>query len=346
MATLRASIRAIEYHLPDSVLSSEMLAAEFPEWDVLKLSERIGVHERHIAAPQECSSDLAVEAARKLFGSGVCSPSSVDYVLLCTQSPDYFVPTTACLVQHRLGIPQTAGAIDFNLGASGYVYGLGLAQGLIETGQAATVLLLAAETYSKFVNPRDKNTRLVFGDGAAATLISGVNSDEPFMGPYVYGSDGGGAPYLMVPAGGMRQPRTAETGRESQDENGNFRSADNLFMDGAEVFSFSASVVPRCVNAVLERAAKTLEGIDLFVFHQANRYMLEQVRKRLKIPPEKFYIAMGHCGNTVSVSIPIALKDACEEGRLKDGDTVMLVGYGMGYSWGGTLIRWRESASS
>jgi 3-oxoacyl-[acyl-carrier-protein] synthase-3 len=244
-------------------------------------------------------------------------------------------------VQERLGIPTASGALDFNLGCSGFIYGLGLAEGLITTGQALKVLLLTAETYSKYIHPRDRSVRTIFGDAAAATLLRAVDSAQPPLGPFVYGTDGKGASNLIVPSGGMRRPRTSETALAVEDESGNVRSADNLFMDGAEVFNFTLNAVPKSVNTLLDKAKLSLDAIDLFVFHQANRYMLEHLRKRIKIPAEKFQVSMAHCGNTVSSTIPIALKDALAEGRLTEGSVVMLVGFGVGYSWGATLLRWR-----
>ncbi len=334
---MHAKLEAIEYYLPETIVSTQQLAAEFPEWSVEKIDDKTGIRERHIAAPGECSSDLAVAAARKLFDSGVCRPEEIDFVLLCTQSPDYFLPTTACLVQDRLGIPTTAGALDFNLGCSGFVYGLGLAEGLIASGQAQKLLLLTAETYSKFLHPRDKSVRTLFGDAAAATLLTA--GPQPSFGPFVYGTDGAGAPNLIVPAGGMRQPHTAETAIAAEDDSENIRSQDNLFMAGSEIFTFTLSAVPKSIAALIEKAQLSLDQIDLFVFHQANRFMLEHLRKRLKIPVEKFQVSMSHCGNTVSSTIPIALKEAEREGRLQTGMTVMLVGFGVGYSWGATLLR-------
>ncbi|MGH9559063.1 MAG: 3-oxoacyl-ACP synthase III family protein [Bryobacteraceae bacterium] len=337
---MKAAIGAIEYHLPRQSLTTEQLAAEYPDWPAEKIDKKTGIRVRHIAAENECASDLGVEAVRKLFDSGAIAPSDVDYLLFCTQSPDYFLPTTACLIQNRLGLPTRCGALDFNLGCSGYVYGLGLAQGLIETGQASNVVLITAETYSKFIHPRDRSVRTIFGDAAAATLVRGVESEELFLGPYVYGTDGSGGPNLIVPTGGMRESRSAESATTTVDDFGNERSRDSLFMNGAEIFTFTLAAVPDSVCALLERARKTLEEIDLFVFHQANRYMLEHLRKRMKIPLEKFYIAMSDCGNTVSSTIPIALKRASAEGKLRAGQTAMLVGFGVGYSWGATLARW------
>jgi 3-oxoacyl-[acyl-carrier-protein] synthase-3 len=337
---MQAAIRGIEYYLPETVVSTGQLAAEFPEWSVEKIDQKTGISHRHITSAQECSSDLGVAAAQKLFASGVCRPSEVDYLLLCTQSPDYFLPTTACLLQDRLGVPTHAGALDFNLGCSGYVYGLGLAQGLIESGQARQVLLITAETYSKFIHPRDKSCRTIFGDAAAATLLTAVEEPTARIGPFVYGTDGSGAPNLIVPTGGMRRPRTPESAVLQTDASGNVRSQDNLFMDGAEIFNLTLRVVPATVDQLLARAGRSHDDIDLYVFHQANRYMLDHLRKRMRLPAEKFLVKMDHCGNTVSSTLPIVLKHAQQEGRLKPGALVMLVGFGVGYSWGATLVRW------
>jgi 3-oxoacyl-[acyl-carrier-protein] synthase-3 len=339
--TVSAAISAIEYYLPRQVLSTAQLASEIPEWSVEKIDAKTGICERHIAAANECSSDLAVEAAGKLFRNGACEPTQIDYLLFCTQSPDYFLPTTACLIQARLGIQRSAGAIDYNLGCSGFVAGLGLAKGLIETGQARRVLLLTAETYSKFIHDRDRSVRPLFGDAAAATLISAVETGgQQSIGPFIYGTDGAGAEHLMVPAGGMRQPRTPETAIERVDESGNVRSQNNLLMNGGEIFDFTLRMIPDCVNRLLDRASLPLEEVDLFVFHQANRYILEHLRKKLKIPEEKFLVAMSHCGNTVSSTIAIALKEAWRDGLLQSGRLIMLVGFGVGYSWCATLVRW------
>ncbi len=337
---VHASIAAIEYYLPQTVVSSNDLAAEFPEWSVDKIEQKTGIQQRHIAGENECSSDLAEKAALALFASGAARPQEIDFVLLCTQSPDYFLPTTACLLQHRLGIPSTAGAYDFNLGCSGFVYGLGQAEGLIVTGQASKVLLLTAETYSKFIHKGDKSVRTIFGDAAAATLLTATESVRPLIGPFVYGTDGAGAENLIVKTGGMRAPRTEKSGEAVEAESGNIRSADNLFMNGGEIFTFTLSSVPDAVTRLLAKADVSLDQVDLFVFHQANRYMLDHLRKRMKIAEDKFVIAMGHCGNTVSSTIPIALRDSLQNGKLKSGALVMLVGFGVGYSWGATLLRW------
>lgn len=338
---MTAAIRAIEYYLPEDVLDNERLAVDFPEWTPDKIEEKIGVAERHIAAPNQCSSDLGVLAARQLFDSGACRPGEIDFLLFCTQSPDYFLPTTACLMQDRLGLPKSAGALDFNLGCSGFIYGLGLAKGLIETGQARNVLLITGETYSKFLHPRDKSVRTLFGDAAAATLVQNVDTGAtgPAIGPFVYGTDGSGGQNLIVPVGGLRQ-RLPSGQPPIEDEHGNLRSPDDLYMNGPEIFTFTLGAVPRSVKDLLAQAGLGIEQVDLFAFHQANKYMLEHLRKKLKIPADKFLMAMRHCGNTVSATVPIVLKQALLNGQLQPGQRIMLVGFGVGYSWGACLIQW------
>lgn len=339
---MTAVIRAIEYYLPDEVVDNQTLVTQFPEWSIDKIEGKTGIRARHVAGETECSSDLGVRAAQKLFSGNACRREEIDFLLLCTQSPDYFLPTTACIMQDRLGIPKSAGALDFNLGCSGFVYGLGLAKGLIETGQARKVLLITAETYSKFLHPADKSVRTLFGDGAAATLLEAVdNGDANLIGPFVYGTDGSRAGQLMVPAGGMRK-RAAEPDEIAKvDEFGNVHSSKHLQMDGPELVRFALEAVPRCVRELLARSGKRQEEIDRFVLHQANQYMLDCLRKKLAIPPEKFLVHLETCGNTVSSTIPIALKEAVASGALKPGQLVMLVGFGVGLSWVATLIRWQ-----
>jgi len=318
-----STLKAVAYHLPERVLTNEHLAAQFPEWGVDKIAAKTGISTRHIAAADELSSDLALAAARKLFAGSPCGPADIDFLLLCTQTPDHALPTTACLLQHRLGLRTNCGALDFNLGCSGYIYGLSLAKGLVETGQAGQVLLLTAETYSKLLDPADKTVRTLFGDGAAATLIVANAEAEERIGPFVFGTDGSGGRNLICTQGGFRENMKAP-----------------LFMNGPEIFNFTIRAVPEAVAVLLRRADLRLDEVDLFVFHQANAYMLEHLRRKLGIPPHKFVLAMEHTGNTVSATIPIALKQAEAKGELKPGMKVMLVGFGVGYSWGAAMLRW------
>ncbi len=336
-----AAVRAIEYHLPEGVVTNDEMASAFSGWTPRKFADKTGIVQRHIAGPGECASDLAVEAARKLFAGGAACPAEIDFLLLCTQSPDYFLPTTACILQDRLGLPTSAGALDVNLGCSGFVYGLSLAKGLVETGQAGNVLLLTADTYSKFLHPADRSVRPLFGDAATATLVQRCperpSSGLPWIGPFVFGTDGKGMENLIVRAGGMRQP-TQGRGANGHASPATTRSPDHLYMNGPEIFTFALECVPQAVNELLTRARKTIDDVDLFVFHQANRYILESLRDKMNIPAAKFVIAMSHVGNTVSSTIPIALKQAHRDQLLPPGKLVLLVGFGVGYSWAATLI--------
>jgi 3-oxoacyl-[acyl-carrier-protein] synthase-3 len=331
-----AQLQAIAWHVPETPLTNERLAQDYPDWPVEKIEGKTGIVCRFVAGALECASDLAQRAAEKLVESGAARPADIDFVLFCTQSPDYFLPTTACVLQHRLGIPTSAGALDFNLGCSGFVYGLGLAAGLIETGQARNVLLLTAETYSKFIRKDDRSVRTLFGDGAAATLIRGVpsrgNAAKP-LGPFVYGTDGAGAENLIVRAGAFRPVEPTPAGRDPR----------ALYMNGPEIFSFTLRTVPRSLQQLLDRAGLAAEDVDQFVFHQANGYMLEHLRQKCQLPAEKFFVGMRECGNTVSASIPIALSQAAALGRIKPGDRVAVLGFGVGYSWAGAMLTWSAS---
>lgn len=340
MNKLHAAVTAIAYHLPSGTLTNEELAKDFPEWTAERIQDKTGINIRHVVQGDECASDLAVKAAEKLFRERNIDPKSLDFLLLCTQSPDYFLPTTACILQDRLGLPTTAGALDFNLGCSGFIYGLGLAKGLVETGQARRVLLITAETYSKHIHPQDRSVRTIFGDAAAATLIEAIEGEGEYIGPFVYGTDGRGAPNLIVPSGGMRTARSGATAEIVTDESGNIRSRDNLFMNGPEIFTFTMDAVPSLVAETIEKAELTPDLIDHYVFHQANGYMLNFLRKKARIPKEKFVEVMNFCGNTVSSTIPIALSEMDREKKLKQGQTLLLVGFGVGYSWGACVIRW------
>lgn len=338
MKKVSARLKDIAVYLPETVLGNDELTKLYPEWPTEKILEKTGISERRIASEHQTAGDMAYEAARNLFSQGQISVLDVDFIILCTQAPDYVLPTTACVLQDRLGISRKAGALDINLGCSGFVYGLSLAKGLIETGAARCVLLLTADTYSKYIHPLDKSVRTLFGDAAAATAIVPSDGEEEAIGPFVFGTDGAGAKNLIVEAGMYRVPKSCDTSIEKTDDSGNVRSRENLYMNGAEVMAFSLKEVPKAADALLQKAGKSKEDIDFFVLHQANKFMLEALRKKLKVPEEKLPITMGDCGNTVSSTIPIALFKLIHQGRLINGQRLMLVGFGVGYSWAACLL--------
>lgn len=331
---MKAFIKAISYYLPNKIVTNEDLVTEFPEWTVEKVAAKVGVNQRHIAAENETASDIAIQAAEKLFGEHGIDRSTIDFILFCTQSPDYFLPTSACLIQNKLGLSTSCGALDFNLGCSGFVYGLSLAKGLIAANIARNVLLLTSETYSKHIHPKDKGNRTIFGDASAATLIStaGIASIEDFC----LGTDGRGAENLIVKNGGFRHSNL--TNDLNIDENGNLTSSDYLYMNGGEIFNFTSDAVPILIEHVLEKNNLIKSDVDLFVFHQANKYMMNYLRKLIDIESDKFYYCLEKMGNTVSSTIPIALCEAQKENKLKGN--ILIAGFGVGYSWGATVLKY------
>jgi len=263
-----AEIQSIACYLPDRLLENAELIEHFSHWTAEKITRKLGIENRPIAADGETATDMAVIAAKTLLENGSCEHKEIDFVLLCTQSPDYFLPTSACIIHEQLGLPKACGALDFNLGCSGYVYGLSLAKGLIETGAAKNVLFITSETYSKFINVKDRVSRPLFGDGAAATLVTAKSAEEEPIGPFVFGTDGSGAELLIVPAGGLRLPSSEETVVEQSDGKGSVRSLNQLKMHGPGIFSFAVNRVPPMVDELLQKSGKSREDIGCYIFHQ------------------------------------------------------------------------------
>ena len=312
----KARLSGVEYFLPENILDNHEIILKIPS---LKSAENIfqktGIRQRRIVSAEERASDLAVKAAEKLFEKNPDLRNKIDFTIFCTQSPDYALPTTACLLQERLNLSTNCGTVDVNQGCSGFIYGLSLAKALIESNQAENVLLLTAETYSKYIANGDKSTQPIFGDGAAATWISSELNEEDFISNFVFGTDGSGAENLIYKGDGT-----------------------SLYMNGPEIFQFVLKVVPKTFRQILEKSQRNLDDVDYFIFHQANAFMLNHLRTKLKIPAEKFCVDFEEIGNTVSASIPIALSRALKSGAVKRGMKIMLVGFGVGYSWGGCIL--------
>lgn len=332
---MQAYIKAIATYLPERTVTNAQLVAEFPEWSLDKVAQKVGVDVRHVAAEDETAGDMACQAALRLFAESSVKPTDIDFLLLCTQSPDYFLPSTACILQHRLGLPTTAGAFDYNLGCSGCIYGLAVAKGLIATGVAHNVLLLTAETYNKYIHPSDKGNRSIFGDGAAACLVS--TSGFAQIGQFALGTDGSGADKLIVRTGAARCPKP--TGICDMDDEGHVRRDDYLYMDGGGIFNFTLEAVPAMMAQVLNNNGMHADDIDYYVFHQANRFMLNTIRKVCALPKERFHIDLSQTGNTVSSTVMMALRQCMDEGKIKSGAKVMLAGFGVGLSWGAVILR-------
>ena len=330
-----AYIHSIKYYLPEKELTNEELSSDFPEWNVDKISSKTGISKRFIAADDEFASEMGIKAANKLFDKNKFDKSKIDFLIYCTQSPDYLIPTTACIIQDKLNL-RKIGAFDFNLGCSGYVYGLSIAKGLITAGIAKNILFITSETYSKCINVKDKSNRTIFGDAASASIIT---KDEGMfrIGDFELGSDGSGFDNLIVRSSGVKGSKINNE-QEISDEFGNIHSDTDLYMNGPEIFNFTASNVPNLIHSYLSKVNLNLEEIDLFVFHQANKFMLNYLRKKAKIPEEKFILEIENSGNTVSSTIPIALCNILEKNKVSSGSKILLAGFGVGYSWGATML--------
>lgn len=331
-----ASIGPISTYLPQRIETNQQLQEEFPSWDMDLIYTKTGIASRHIAEPGETASDLGVQAANRLFEEHNIDPQSIDFLLFCTQTPDYPLPTSACLMQQRLGLRLSCGALDFNLGCSGFIYGLSLAEGLIRAGIAKRVLLVTAETYSKYIDHDDRSLRTIFGDGAAATLIEAAS--EPTLDGFQFGTDGSGADTLMVTDGGARLPQDAHTPRHRK------RWNSRLYMDGPALINFTVGAIPQLVQNIFSAAGIPKSDVDLYLFHQATRKMLEQLQECLNVDADRMPIALETVGNTVSATIPLLIHGLRKQNRLKSGSKHLLVGFGVGWSWGGCV--WHDHYGS
>ena len=328
-----AQIGPIAVYLPEKTLDNNYFREAFPGWDMDTIEEKTGVFCRHIAAKGEYTSDMAVSAAEKLFSEYSIDRSTVDFVLLCTQTPDYNLPTTACLVQHRLGLPITTGALDFNLGCSGYVYGLSLAQGLINGGMAKRILFITSENYTHYIDDEDRSLRTIFGDGATATLIDAV--DEPSIGPFVFSTDGAGADTLVAFNSGSRDEE------HSMKPRGRRRWKSQLYMNGPELIRFADERIPFLTKELYKQANLSEKDIDFYLLHQATLKMIEGIVTSMKWPTEKVPTYLRDVGNTVSSTIPLLIHHLRAEGQLKPGMRSALVAFGVGLS--AAVCAWKET---
>jgi 3-oxoacyl-[acyl-carrier-protein] synthase-3 len=325
---LNSHIEHISIALPEQIVSNEDLAARFPGWSAEKIEKKLGIKQRHVLADGECPSDIACAAAEKLFNESAIDRSDIDYLIFCTQGPDYLLPTSASIIQDRLGLPKSIGAIDVNQGCSGYIHGLALAKGLVESGVAGKVLLLTADAYSRYVSKDDASVSTIFGDGASATIIGRSTSNGGTIGSFEFGSDGALHQALIVPHSALRGT-------------GHGQERGDLYMDGPGVLSFTLREVPPLVARTLENAQLTMDDIDFVILHQANSFILSQLQRKLAIPDEKMVVDFADVGNTVSSTIPIAFSRQVERGTITRGDRGLLVGFGVGLSWAACIVDYR-----
>ncbi len=322
--------------VPERELGLAETAEQFGAEEAQKIAESTGVRSRPVAAPELCTSDLCLAAAERLLHQMQWERDSIEALIFVSQTSDYVLPASACSLQDRLKLSTNCMAFDVNLGCSGYVYGLSIASHFVTSGNIKRALLLVGDTISHLVSPEDRSAAPLFGDAGTATLLE-HNVDSPSM-TFNLGTDGAGTPNLIVPAGMNRHPRSETTLLRTVREGGNVRSDEELFMDGAQVFSFTLSRVPKLVRSALSAANWTMDDVDAVVMHQANAFMLRHLAKRLKLPEEKFVLAMEHFGNTSSASIPLAINSVLADKVRERPLRLLLVGFGVGWSWGAVTL--------
>jgi 3-oxoacyl-[acyl-carrier-protein] synthase III len=325
-------IRDLECYLPERRVTNEDIMKDFPAWSPEVFEKTVGVKCRHVAAPGETAADMAMKAAVKLLER--VDRSDVDFTILCTQYPDYYKPTTACLLQKKLGLRNDSGAYDINLGCSGFVYGLALAKALIAGDIARNVLLLTSTCASQYIYHKDRAKQCLFGDGASATLVSKSEKNKIFS--FEFGTDGNNK-VLVIPNGAFRR-RYDFGAPEIEYEPGSITTDNHLQMDGHEIMNFTLIRVPPLIRNILEKNGLKLEEIDHFIFHQANPFILEHVRRRCGIPAEKFFNDIVNTGNTGSSSIPLGIKSLLMDKKATEGQKLLLAGFGVGLSWAATVI--------
>jgi len=328
-------IESIEYYLPENIVTNADLQKENPDWNLEKVIQKTGVSQRHIAGKKETAYDLSIKACDKLFHA--YDKNNIDGIIYCTQSPDYIMPSNSFLLHKYFGLKDEIFAYDFNHACTGYIYCLAMANAFVKAGMAREILLVNADTYSKYINPKDRSTRVLFGDGAAATIVKESDRKRGII-DIDLSSSGSGYNKFWIPAGGLRSPKSDSTSVEMEDDRGNIRTQNDIEMDGFGVWSFINSVVPKQVNRLLKRNNVEKTDIDQFIFHQASKMTLESIMRVMRLNEEQVFINIHNIGNTVSASIPITLKDAMDQSKIDNGSTLILSGFGVGLSYGAILM--------
>jgi len=330
-------IKSIEYYLPENIVTNKDLQKENPHWNLDKVAEKSGVYQRHIAGKNETAYDLSVKACDKLFQTN--DKNDIDGIIYCTQSPDYIMPSNSFLLHNYLNLENRVFAYDFNHACTGFIYCLAMANAFVKAGMAKSILLINADTYSKYINRRDRSTRVLFGDGAAATIVKESNEKKGII-DIELGSFGSGYNKFWIPAGGLRLPNSDSTSVEVENDRGNIRTQNDIEMDGFGVWSFINSVAPKQIDRLLSKNNFEKTDIDQFIFHQASLMTLQSIMRLMKINKEQVFINIHNIGNTVSASIPIALKDAIDQNKINIGSTLILSGFGVGLSYGAILMEY------
>ena len=335
---MKASIKAISYYLPEKIFTNRDYFQLFPEAIINEENLlKIGVQERHVIDPSETASDIAVKAANTLFLEHSINPDEIDFLVYCSLEFDYIFPGSSVVIHKQLNLSTACGTMDMVVGCSGYPYALSYAKGLVESSDFKNVLLINSSTLSRLIHPKDKASRYLFGDAAAATLVS-ASKGRVGIGEFIFGTESKKFDQIIIKDGAARNPLTDKSFVDFTDENGNITNNAHIYMNGYSVFNFGLNIVPKMINNLLRKNDLTKDDIDIFIFHQANLFLIETIRKKMQIPDEKVFNFIENIGNTVSASIPIAIYEAKKAGKIKSGSKIVLAAFGVGLSWGVTII--------
>lgn len=336
---MNTTITGMHYCVPRQRLTNEALVERFGERQIKSIVKMAGVRERRVVSAGETASDLAYWAARRLLEGRGIDPQEIDLLIYATQTGDYQIPATACVMHGRLGLSERCAAFDINLGCTSFPYSLSVAHSMVAAGLAHKALVINADALTTVIHPLDRGLVPLHGDGAAATLVEPTSRAGGFAGFWL-GTDGSGYRHLIIPASGARLPRTAETHKEIQDESGIIRTQEHLYMNGPAIFHFSVYKIPEVIQQALDQFGLTIGDLDLVLLHQANRTMVDQIYRSLDIPAEKRFYFMEDIGNLSGASTPVLLAEAWRQGRIKPGTKTLLAAFGVGLSWGVTVIEW------
>lgn len=330
-------IKAVAACVPKEIVNNRDLAYLIPEEEIEKTINNIGIVERRIAPADVTASDLCFKAAQQLMADNGIEPESIDVLLFMSQTGDYRIPATSCLMQHRLGLPRETMCFDISLGCSGYLFALSTAFAYASMEGVNRVMLLDGETFSKIVNRRDKVDWPLYGDAGTATLVEKGDFGEA---TFMLNTDGSGEDTLKIHAG-MRNPITPDSCVEREREDGSIRTDLEVFMDGMDVFNFAISKVPKSIKQLLKETGRNIEDVDYLVFHQANRFMMDFFVKKLKFYPERVPHSIDKYGNTSSASVPLTIASELS-GRLDGEHTLLMSAFGAGLSWGSAIMQMRD----
>ena len=341
---MSSTILGIAAVLPSGRLDNAEIEERFGKKEVQSITRMSGINCRRVVRPGQCASDLALTAAERLLTCKRFDRSQIDVLMFVSQTPDYRIPATASVLHGKLRLPQGCATFDLNQACSSFPYALAIAHSMICAGLARYVLVLNADALTTLIHPGDRSLVTLHGDGACATLVGACDQNSGFLA-FSLGTDGTGAKYLLVPAGGARMPCSADTRVATTDSSGCTRTAENLQMDGAAVFHFSVYKVPEVIRNALAKARMTIEDLDLVVLHQANKTMMDLIYRSLKVPPAKQFCCVQEIGNSSGASTPVALAEAWRQGHIRPGSRTLLCSFGAGLTWGVAVIRWPEDAS-